>query len=296
MDVDVAIIGAGPAGVQAAIHAARKKVSVALIGKVANSATFGIEIDNYFGEGKCSGTELLKTGLEQARSFGASIVDMNVLSLGRSDRGFSISLEDGSDICARSIVLATGIRRTKLGVPGEKEFANGKGVSYCAICDCNFYKGKTVVVTGGESEAAVAAELMTKYAAKVYWVFSKFTASENLISAAKNAGVEMIEASIVKILGETKVTSVTLSDGKEVPTDGVFIELGGRSSADLAMDIDLMPEIDDSLKVDRSCSTSVPGVFACGDVTGRPWQVAKAVGEGAVAGLSAADYSKKMIQ
>ena len=296
MDVDVAIIGAGPAGVQAAIHAARKKVSVALIGKVANSATFGIEIDNYFGEGKCSGTELLKTGLEQAMSFGASIVDMNVLSLGRSDRGFSISLEDGSDICARSIVLATGIRRIKLGVPGEKEFANGKGVSYCAICDCNFYKGKTVVVTGGESEAAVAAELMTKYAAKVYWVFSKFTASENLISAAKNAGVEMIEASIVKILGETKVTSVTLSDGKEVPTDGVFIELGGRSSADLAMDIDLMPEIDDSLKVDRSCSTSVPGVFACGDVTGRPWQVAKAVGEGAVAGLSAADYSKKMIQ
>ena len=296
MDVDVAIIGAGPAGIQAAIHAARKKVSVALIGKVANSATFGIEIDNYFGEGKCSGTELLKTGLEQAMSFGASIVDMNVLSLGRSDRGFSISLEDGSDICARSIVLATGIRRTKLGVPGEKEFANGKGVSYCAICDCNFYKGKTVVITGGESEAAVAAELMTKYAAKVYWVFSEFTASENLISVAKNAGVEMIEASILRISGETKVTSVTLSDGKEVSTDGVFIELGGRSSADLALDIDLMPEIDDSLKVDRSCSTSVPGVFACGDVTGRPWQVAKAVGEGAVAGLSAADYSKKMIQ
>jgi thioredoxin reductase (NADPH) len=142
----------------------------------------------------------------------------------------------------------------------------------------------------------VAAELMTKYASKVYWVFSEFTASENLVSAAKAAGAEMIEASIVKISGETRVTSVTLSDGKEIPVNGVFLELGGRSSADLAMDIDLMPEIDDSLKVDRSCATAVPGVFACGDVTGRPWQVAKAVGEGAVAGLSAADYSKNMIQ
>ncbi|MBQ5447412.1 MAG: FAD-dependent oxidoreductase, partial [Candidatus Methanomethylophilus sp.] len=87
-----------------------------------------------------------------------------------------------------------------------------------------------------------------------------------------------------------------LSDGREIALDGVFIELGGKSSADLAMDIDLMPEMDDTLKIDSKCATSVPGVFACGDITGRPWQVAKAVGEGAVAGLSAADYSKKVAE
>ncbi len=294
MDVDVAIVGAGPAGIQAAIHAARKKVTVALIGKMANSAMFDIEIDNYFGLGKCNGTDLLRTGIEQARSFGATFMELNVLSLSRSDQGFNISLEDGTSVCARALILATGIRRTKLGVPGEKEFANGKGVSYCAICDCNFYKGKTVLITGGESEAAVAAELMTKYASKVYWVFSEFSATDNLISAAKAAGVEIISADVTKVSGDTKVTSVTLSDGRELNVDGVFIELGGRSSADLAMDIDLMPEFDDSLKVDRSCATSVQGVFACGDITGRPWQVSKAVGEGAVAGLSAADHSKKV--
>ncbi len=296
MDVDVAIIGAGPAGIQAAIHAARKKVAVALIGKLANSSMFAIEIDNYFGLGKCSGTDLLKTGIEQARSFGATFMELNILSLRRSDQGFHISLENGTSVCARALILATGIRRTKLGVPGESEFANGKGVSYCAICDCNFYNGKTVLVTGGESEAAVAAELMTKYASKVYWVFSEFGATENLISVAKTAGAEMISADVVKISGDTRVTSVVLSDGRELSVDGVFIELGGRSSADLVMDIDLMPESDDSLKVDRSCATSVPGVFACGDVTGRPWQVSKAVGEGAVAGLSAAEYSKKAIK
>lgn len=296
MDVDVAIIGTGPAGIQAAIHAARKKVSVALIGKTVNSSTFGIEIDNYFGRKNCSGTELLVTGLQQALDFGATFIDMNVLSLRRSDKGFCARLEDGTDICARSLVLATGVSRTKLGVPGEKEFANGKGVSYCAVCDCNFYKGKIVVVTGGESEAAVSAELMMKYASKVYWISPDFMATDNLVSAAKSAGAEMISDKILRINGDTKVTSVVLSGGREILTDGVFIELGGRSSADLAMDIDLMPEVDDSIKVDRSCATSVSGVFACGDVTGRPWQVAKAVGEGAVAGLSAADYSKTVAQ
>lgn len=293
MDFDIAIIGTGPAGAQAAIHAARKKVSVALIGKIANSSMFGIEIDNLFGHQECSGTSLLETGIKQACGFGAVLFDMNVLSLHRLDEGFEISLENGTNLCARSIVIATGVRRTRLGVPGEKEFANGKGVSYCAVCDCNFYRGKTVAVTGGESEAAVAAELLTKYASKVYWISSEIVAAGNLVSAAKTAGVEIIDADVARIVGDLKVSSVVLTDGKELATDGVFIELGGRSSTDLAMDIGLMPEMDDSIMVDRSCATSVPGVFACGDVTGKPWQIAKAVGEGAVAGLSAADYSRK---
>ena len=97
-----------------------------------------------------------------------------------------------------------------------------------------------------------------------------------------------------EIRGSGKVEDVVLADGREIPADGVFIELGGRSSANIAMDLGIMPEIDDSVKVGRDCSTSVPGVFACGDITGRPWQVAKAVGEGCVAGLSASAYAKKV--
>ena len=174
---------------------------------------------------------------------------------------------------------------------GEKELF-GKGVSYCASCDCNFYKGKVVAIVGDETEAAVSAELMTKYASKVYWVVGEIAASENVVRKAKDAGVEIIKGKVESIDGDGRVGSVTVS-GKEIPVDGVFIELGAKSAADLAMDMDVMPEMDDSIKVKEDCSTEVAGVFACGDITGKPWQVAKAVGQGAVAGISAADYVKK---
>ena len=194
------------------------------------------------------------------------------------------------------MILATGVTRNTLGVPGEKEFGNGKGVSYCASCDCNFYKGKTVAVVGGQSEAAISAELMTRYASKVYWIFSKMDAEMSLVEKAVSAGAERIEVPVKQIKGDGRVGSVLLSDGNEVPVDGVFIELGGKSSVNLALDLGIMPEMDDSVKVDRNCATSVPGVFACGDITGRPWQIGKAVGEGVVAGSAAADYAKKVGQ
>ena len=290
--VDVLIIGAGPAGIQAAIHSARKKVLVLLVGKPSNSAMSGTHIENYFGlEGTADGSGLLKTGLEQAKSFGCQVLEENITSSSRQGDLFVLTTENDETIEAKTVIIATGISRKKLGVPGEKELF-GKGVSYCASCDCNFYKGKTVVIVGDETEAAVSAELMTRYASKVYWVAGDISASENVVKKAKDAGVEMVNGKVESINGDARVSSVTVS-GKEIATDGVFIELGAKSAVDLAMDMDVMPEMDDSIKVKEDCSTEVPGVFACGDVTGKPWQVAKAVGQGAVAGISAADYVKK---
>ena len=290
--VDVLIIGAGPAGIQAAIHSARKKVSVLLVGKPSNSAMSGTHIENYFGlEGTADGSGLLKTGLEQAKSFGCQVLEENITSSSRQGDLFVLTTENDETIEAKTVIIATGISRKKLGVPGEKELF-GKGVSYCASCDCNFYKGKTVVIVGDETEAAVSAELMTRYASKVYWVVGDISASENVVKKAKDAGVEMVNGQVESINGDARVSSVTVS-GKGIATDGVFIELGAKSAVDLAMDMDVMPEMDDSIKVKEDCSTEVPGVFACGDVTGKPWQVAKAVGQGAVAGISAADYVKK---
>ena len=295
MDADVVIVGAGPAGIQAAIHAARKKAVTVLVGKTGNSAMHGTELENYFGLQKVqSGTDVLSNGIEQAKSFGCTVFDMNVMSLSKEGDLFKASLEDGSIVSARSLIIATGIARVRLGVPGEREFANGKGVSYCATCDCNFYRQKTVALVGGQAEAVSDAEFMTRYASKVYLISPEFDTSPVLLEAAEKAGVIMIDAAVTEILGEGKVNAVKLSNGKTVELDGVFIELGGKSSADLAMEIDLMPEIDDTLKVDRNCATSVPGVFACGDITGKPWQVAKAVGEGCIAGLSAVEYAKKV--
>lgn len=290
MEADVLIIGSGPAGLQAAIHAARKKVSVVLVGKASNSAMHGTKIENYFGlDGIADGGELLRIGLSQAERFGCRIFGENVVSASASEDGFEILTETDLRINARAVIIATGISRNRLGVPGEKEYY-GKGVSYCASCDCNFYKGKTVMIVGDETEAAVSAELMTRYASKVYWITSDTKASENVVSKAVSAGAEIVKGKISSIDGDARASGVTLADGRSIQADGVFIELGAKSSADLAMDLGVMPEMDDSIKVDENCITSVKGVFACGDVTGKPWQIAKAVGQGAVAGISAVNY------
>lgn len=288
-DTDILIIGCGPAGLQAAIHAARGKLSVMVVGKPSGSAAAGTEIDNYFGSAAASGDSLISAGIGQAESAGATVVGMNVISASGSAGAFSFVLEDGSEIRAKAVVLATGISRRKLNIPGEKELF-GKGVSYCAVCDCNFYKGRRAVIVGNDSEAAVSAEMMTRYASETSWVSWQTEADGSLVSKAAEAGVAMYQSRPKAVIGGSKVEALELEDGTVIPTDGVFIELGAKSSADLAMDLGAMPELDDTISVDRGCRTSVPGVFACGDVTGRPWQIAKAVGEGCVAGTSAAAF------
>jgi len=288
----ITIIGVGPAGTQAAIHAARSKVKVTIIGKHENSAMFGTHVENYFGvPGKADGTGMLKTGLEQAVSFGAEHINENVVAMSRSANSFTVTTENGSEISAEAVILASGISRKKLNIPGEKEFF-GKGVSYCAACDCNFYKGKRVAVIGDESEAAASAELMTSYASHVFWVTKDTKASDMMVKKAKDAGVEIISEKAVEIVGTDRVTKMMFTDSSTINVDGVFIELGARSSSDLAMDIDVTPNIDGTVNVNERCETSVAGVYACGDVTGRPWQIAKAVGQGAVAGMNASEYVK----
>lgn len=291
MDCDVAVIGAGPAGVQAAIHASRKKASTVVLGKASASALEGTRVGNYFGTGEVPGEEMLAAGRAQAEATGAVFEEQNVISAAVSDGLFVLGLEDGGEVRAKAVVIATGISRTKLNVPGEKELF-GKGVSYCAVCDCNFYRGRRAVVVGNDSEAAVSAELMTGYASETHWVCWDPKANDALVGRALDAGAVMHSSRPVSISGDGKVESIALEDGTVIPTDGVFIELGAKSAADIAMDLGAMPEIDDTIKVDADCSAGVPGVFACGDVTGRPWQVAKAVGQGCVAGTAAADYTK----
>ena len=291
--MDIVIIGAGPAGIQAAIHASRGNVSVTMIGKRENSAMFGTHVENYFGiGGKADGSEMLNVGISQAVTFGTIHMEENVISVERLNDVFTVRTENGSEIVTKAIILASGVSRMKLNVPGEKEFF-GKGVSYCAACDCNFYKGKRVAVVGDESEAAASAELMTGYASHVFWITKDTKTSDVMIKKATDAGVEIIKEKAAEIIGNEKVTKLLLADGSAIDTDGVFIELGGRSSSDLAMDIDILPDADGTIKVDNKCRTSVSGVYACGDITGKPWQIAKAIGEGATAGINAVSYVKQ---
>ena len=291
METDVLVIGSGPAGIQAAIHASRRKVSVVVAGRPSASAAAGTEMDNYFGTGLVSGDRLIEEGVRQAESTGAVFSGQNVISSSRDGEAFRFVLEDGTEVVSKAVVIATGISRKKLWIPGEKELF-GKGVSYCAVCDCNFYKGRRAVIVGNESEAATSAEMMTGYASETSWVAWDVQASPVLVEKAEAAGVRLYGSKPRAIIGETKVEALELEDGTTIPTDGVFIELGARSAADIAMDLDVMPEMDDTIKVGTDCATEVPGVYACGDVTGKPWQVAKAVGQGCVAGTNAAAFVK----
>jgi len=293
MNTDVIILGAGPAGAQAAIYAARKKVDAVVTGKVTGSALHGTHIENYYGvSGVVQGDDLLNNGVTQAKSFGCTVFDQNVVSLSSQSGLFKAVLESGEEIISKALILATGISRKKLGIPGESALF-GKGVSYCAVCDCNFYKGAVVMVVGNESEAATSAEVLTKYASKVYWSADSLDVDGSLVDNAKSAGVELLSSRPLVINGTDRVESIGMDDGSTIAVDGIFIELGGRSSADLAMDLGIMPELDDTIKIGADGSTEMEGVFACGDVAGKPWQVAKAVGQGAIAGLSAAEYVRR---
>lgn len=293
MRADVLVIGCGPAGIQAAMHASRKKASVMVAGKMSGSAIADTELDNYFGVGLVSGADLLGKGRTQAEESGAVFLDENVINASTDGKTFSFTLDGGDEVVADAVILAMGISRLKLGLPGEKELY-GKGVSYCAVCDCNFYKGRRAVLVGNESEAAVSAEMMTHYASETSWVFWEDGVNPKLVEKAESAGVRIFRSKPVSINGTDKVESMTLSDGTVIDTDGVFIELGARSAVDIAMDLGVMPEMDDTIKVGRDCSTAVKGVYACGDLTGKPWQIAKAVGEGCVAGVSAATYARSL--
>ncbi len=292
MEFDVAVIGAGPAGLQAALHAARKKVKVCVLGKVQNSALLKAEIENYFGTGPKSGREMLEITAKAAAGFGAVLMEEDLLNIEMEGEAFKLKTESLKEFTAKAVVLAPGISRKKLNVEGEKEY-HGLGVSYCATCDCNFFKKKTVAVLGDASMAASAALLLREYASKVYWVAKEFKASPELMDKVKGTDIEMVQAWPTKIHGDQVVRGMLLDNGRDLVLDGVFIELGAKGVADLAMEVNIFPDENGYIAVDRHCATDTPGVFACGDVTGLPWQLAKAVGEGCVAGLSAAAYVRK---
>lgn len=292
MDFDIVIIGAGPAGLQAALHAARKKVKVGVLGKAGNSALDRAEIENYFGVRSIKGRDMLEISRKAAVEFGAQMMEEDLLTIEMVEGGFKLKIESLKEMTAKALILAPGISRKKLNVEGEKEF-HGLGVSYCATCDCNFFKKKTVAVLGDASMAASAALLLREYAAKVYWVAKEFKASPQLMEKVAATDIEMIKAWPTKIHGEQVVKGMLLDNGRDLTLDGVFIEMGAKGVADLAMEVNIFPDENGYIAVDRACATGTPGVFACGDVTGLPWQLAKAVGEGCLAGLNAANYVRK---
>jgi thioredoxin reductase (NADPH) len=294
---DIVIIGSGPAGLQAALHAGRRKTSVAVLGKLKNSSLNRAHLENYCCmDNQVMGNELLDQGKQQALRSGAVFYDEDVLDIGIEDKGhFSVLIESEKILKAKALILSMGISRNRLNVPGEKEFL-GKGVSYCVDCDGGFFKGQTVAVVGSESAAASGAMTLLLIAEKVHLIYHELQVSDSLKNQVEKSDIiKHPGRRVTAIEGKESVERLIFENGESMNVDGIFIELGAKGALGLAskLGVSLDPENFKYIITNKKQETNIPGIYAAGDICGPPWQVAKAVGEGCIAGLEAAAYAKK---
>jgi thioredoxin reductase (NADPH) len=296
---DVAIIGCGPAGLQAAIHAAGKKAKVIVFGRPEKSSLYKAHVANFCcHEEVISGKELLEAGRRQAESFDAEFLQQDVVETRNENSHFTVMTENSETFHSKTVILTMGISRKRLGVKGEKEFL-GRGVSYCVDCDANFFRGMDVAVVGNESAAVTGALTLLGYASKVYLVCRKLAVNDSLHDQLRKSGVIITGDTRVKeILGGNEVEEVLLAGGESLKVKGVFIELGAKGALELAANLGVVfdPETFSFIETNKKQETNIQGLYAAGDITGKPWQIAKAVGEGCVAGMEAAQYAKKLDQ
>lgn len=294
---DVIIIGAGPAGLSAAIYASRRAMkTLVLSSDIGGQAAKTLDIENYPGVDKISGIELSNKFREQAERFGSTIIIDEAKEITPQDGIFKVKTSTG-EFTTKSIILAYGKKPRELGIPGEQEF-KGRGVTYCATCDAPFFKNRDVIIVGGGNSALDAAILTSKIANKVYLVHRgpEFRGEQYLIDKVKEAeNIEILfNEELVEIKGEGVVKSATLKSEKEITANGVMVEVGyivDRSLTTGLVDHDERNQV----IVDELQKTSVPGIFAAGDVTPTPYkQVVISASEGAKAALSAFDYLQRL--
>lgn len=275
---DVIVIGSGPAGITAAIYAKRRNLSILVISKGIGTLQKAEKIDNYYGfENGISGKELYENGIKQAKNLGIDFIEDEVINIEYINQ-FTVETVN-SKYEAKAVILATGVSRNIPNIKGIKEF-EGKGVSYCAVCDSFFYKGKDVAVLGDGNYAIHEFETLKLVASSVTILTNGNTMVEN-----RDSSIEVNSKKIREFRGDTKLEEVEFEDNTIQNLNGVFIAMGTASSSDLARKIGARIE-NNNIIVNENMETTVPGLFACGDCTGGLLQISKAVYEGAKAGLA----------
>lgn len=279
--VDVVIIGAGPAGISAALYAKRANKNVLVIYNGESNLEKAEKIDNYYGfENGITGKELYEAGIRQAKNLGVEVKEEEVLNLELTLDGFAVKTVDNV-YEAKTCIIATGNKKLRPNIDGILEF-EGKGVSYCAICDGFFYRKKNVVVIGNGKFAVSEAKDLENVVGNV----KILTNGENM---ATDTYFEVVNKKISKIVGDEKVKFIEFEDGTTLETDGVFVALGEAGGSDFAKKLGVVLD-KDNIKVDENMATNINGLYSCGNTNGGLLQVCKAVHEGAVAGLSAVKY------
>ena len=286
---DLIIIGAGPAGLTAAIYAARYKLNVLIVGKLFGGImTESYKVCNYPGYKNITGFELAKKMLEQAKELGVEIKQEEVYDV---KKGFEV-ITNKNKYSAKKIILAVGSERKKLQLENEKKFM-GKGISYCATCDASFYKDKIVGIVGGSDAALSSALLLSKMAKKVYIIYrqEKFLKAQPawVEEVKKNKKItSFFNSSITQLIGKERLQEIEINGKKKLGVDGIFVEIGSVPNIELAEKLKVKTNSEGYIVVDKKQRTSVAGVFAAGDITDNPLkQIVTACGEGAVAANSA---------
>ncbi len=280
---DVVIIGAGPAGLSAAVNAKARNLKGIVLDfrEPASKPKIYPEVTNYLGLPKITGAELACHFKRHFSNTGFPYKKQRALNIMRADDIFMVTTE--SEIYqSLAVIISVGVAQKQI-LPGEEQYL-GKGVSYCITCDGALFRGKDVVVVGYIPEGEEEANSLAGFARRVTYIATY----EDVQTLDKS--IEVIHTNPVAIIGDARARAIKTEIG-EVHADGIFII---REAVPVTM---LFPELeiaDGFVKVDRQMATSIPGVFAAGDCTGGPFQIAKAVGEGQVAALSAARYVYKL--
>lgn len=299
MIYDTLIIGAGPAGLTAAIYAARREMKTLIISKdVGGQLVWASYIENYPGFEKIDSFELIQKMQKHVENLKVEIKQDEVQKIEKLENDNFNIYTTKEKFEAKTIIIAAGLSPRRLAIKGEEDFS-GKGVSYCSNCDGPLFRNKKIAVVGGGNSALDAAEILSKIGSEVYLIhrsesFKAFEALINKVKEQKNIKI-LLNSEPKEISGENKVEKIKILNTKtneeqEIAVDGIFIEVGRVAHTDLFSDLAERDERKQIL-VDENCATSTPGVYAAGDVTQVAFkQISIASGEGTIAALSAYQY------
>lgn len=285
-NIDIVIIGGGPAGISAGIYATRAGMQTVVIDDDNSMLNKAKVIMNYYGIEKISGKELKEKGINQYKSLGGNFENQTVVKIQKDYQTNLFTVKTTKDIYqCKSVILCVGSEKKKT-IDGLEKYEN-YNVSYCAICDGFFYKDKTVAVIGDKEFAASECEELKNIAKTTYLLTNGGKLNKTI------DGVNIIENKIVGFKGDLSLEEILFDNGENLKVDGVFVALGNLSTFEIAKQLGILTN-NNSIIVDKNYMTNVAGVFAGGDVIGGLLQIAKAVSDGACAGLEAVRYIKIM--
>ncbi len=295
-EYDFIVIGAGSAGLPAAIYAARFRLKTLVIGElIGGTITTTHIVENWPGIPIITGWDFGDTLRRHTEANSVPIVSDKVVDVQRKGPlEFIVKTEDGKTFRAKTILFSTGTTRKKLGVPGENEFEN-KGVSYCAVCDGALFRNKIVAVVGGSDSAAKEALYLADHASKVYIVHRGDRIRPEPVNGERvkeNRKIELLlNRNVKEIFGEKLVKGIRFKEGGELKVDGVFVEIGATPNSELAKKIGVALDEKGEIIIDVESKTNVPGVFAAGDVANRHFkQAITGAAEGVIAAFSAHEH------